>query len=122
KSPVRLNEILARNDTAVSVGGKFPDLIELYNPSTNTVSLAGFGITEEADNPYKFTFPSNATINAGQYLVLYADNDSTPPGYHLGFALKSTGDEVFLTLPNGMTADSISFGMQLADFSIGRLP
>ncbi len=105
-----------------TVSGKFPDLIELYNPSGNAVSLAGFGLTDEADNPFKFSFPGNATIGAGQYLVLYADSEVTPAGYHLGFALKQNGDEVFLTMPSGMTADAVVFGMQLADLSIARMP
>src|SRR5205814_4377474 len=66
KSIVRLNEILARNDAAVSVAGKFPDLLELYNPGSAAVSLAGVGITDDPNNPFKFTFPANTTIAAGQ--------------------------------------------------------
>src|SRR5262249_48944452 len=102
------------------VNGKFPDLIELYNPSGAAVSLAGYGLTDEQDNPFKFVFPANATIAAGQYLVLYGDSEIAPAGFHLGFALKQDGDEVFLTTPNGMTADSVRFGPQLPDLSIGR--
>ena len=120
KSPVLLSEVLARNDSAVPVGAKFPDLVELYNPGPGTVSLAGLGLTDEADQPFKFTFPAGASIGAGQYLVLYADNDATPPGFHLGFSLKGDGDELFLTSANGMTLDSVVFGPQLADRSIGR--
>src|SRR5439155_17773937 len=71
---------------------------------------------------FKFSFPADASIAAGQYLVLYADSEVSPAGYHLGFALKQGGDEVFLTTPNGMTADSVNFGMQLPDLSIGRMP
>jgi hypothetical protein len=122
KSVVRLNEVLARNDSAVPVGTKFPDLIELYNPGSSSVSLAGMGLTDEADNPFKFTFPVGAAIAAGQYLTLYADNDTTPPGFHLGFSIKQNGDEIFLTSPDRMTLDSVSFGLQLADLSIGRMP
>ena len=120
KSQVRLNEVLARNDTAVPVGANFPDLIELHNPGTGTVSLAGMGLSDEADNPFKFTFPPGSTLAGGQFLVLYADSAVSPPGFHLGFSLKGDGDEVFLTASNGMALDSVVFGPQLADRSIGR--
>jgi hypothetical protein len=119
-STLRINEVLARNDSAVPVGLKFPDLIELYNDGPSPVSLAGVGVTDEADNPFKFSFPAGATLGAGQYLILYADNDATPAGYHLGFSLKQEGDEVFLTAPDGRTLDSVKFGLQVPDRSIGR--
>ena len=118
---VRLNEILVRNDSAVPVGSKFPDLVELLNPGSNVVSLTGMGLTDEPDQPFKFVFPAGTTLGPGQYLVLYADSDATPPGFHLGFSFKQNGDELFFTAGNGMLFDSVTFGPQLADRSIGRL-
>ena len=121
KSPVLFNEVLAANVAAVPVSvTKFPDLVELYNPGTNAVSLAGMGLTDEADRPFKFTFPAGASIAARQHLVLYADSDATPAGFHLGFSLQQEGEALFLTASNGMTLDSITFGAQLTDRSIGR--
>ena len=35
-----LNELMADNQTAVQNGGDFPDWLELYNRSTNAVSIA----------------------------------------------------------------------------------
>jgi lamin tail-like protein/CotH protein/Big-like domain-containing protein len=99
---VVINEVLARGDR-----------IELHNPGSSAVSLVGWGVTDEADNPFKFRFSIGASIGASQYLVL---TDA-----QLGFALKGEGDEVYLTDPNGMLVDSIVFGMQIDNYSIGRL-
>jgi hypothetical protein len=118
---LRINEVLARNDTAVVVSSKFPDLIELYNAGPTSVDLTGMGITDNPSDPYKFTFPPGTTVGAGQYRVLYGDNETTPSGLHLGFSLKQEGDEVFLFGPGGQLIDSISFGPQVPDLSIGRL-
>ncbi|PYK32158.1 MAG: hypothetical protein DME57_00875, partial [Verrucomicrobia bacterium] len=118
---LRINEVLAANNAAVQVGGRFPDLVELYNASTNAISLTGMALTDNKDEPFKFRFPAGATIGAGQYLVLYADSDSTPPGYHLGFALKQDGDDLYLFTSQGRLVDSVAFGPQLTDLSIGRL-
>jgi hypothetical protein len=120
-SSLRLNEVLARNDTAVPVGAKFPDLIELYNSGPSAADLAGVGISDEQDTPFKFVFPPGATLGVGQYLVLYADNEATPPGWHLGFTLRQSGDDIYLTAANGKPIDAVVFGPQLPDRSVGRL-
>jgi len=118
---LRLNEVLARNDSAVPVGSRYPDLIELLNAGPGTLDLAGMSLTDDADDRRKFVFPSGTTLGAGQFLVLYADNQTTPPGLHLGFALKQEGDDLHLFDTNGQLLDSVAFGPQLADLSIGRL-
>jgi len=118
---LRLNEVLARNETAVPVAGKYPDLIELYNSGAAPLDLSGMSLSDKATDPRKFVFPANTFIGANQYLVLYADNDSSPPGFHLGFALNEAGEEVSLYGADGRLLDSIAFGPQIADYSIGRL-
>jgi hypothetical protein len=119
---IRLNEILAQNSTTLTNAGITPDLIELYNYGTSNVDLSGMGVTDSAGSPYKYTFPGGTSLGAGQYLVLFADSQ-TGSGIHLGFSLKASGDDVYLTdkaINGGSLLDSITFGIQVADFSIGR--
>ncbi|MGH8246611.1 MAG: lamin tail domain-containing protein, partial [Gammaproteobacteria bacterium] len=118
---VRLNEILARNDSAVNHFGTFPDLIELHNEGPASVTLTGMRLTDDPSNPGKFTFPST-TLAAGAYLVVYADSAATP-GLHLGFALGQNGDSVYLfntVASGGARLDSVQFGPQVPNLSIGR--
>src|SRR6185295_10045313 len=56
---VRLNEVLARNDSALNYFGTFPDLIELFNEGPAAVNLAGLRLTDDPGSPGKFTFPAN---------------------------------------------------------------
>ncbi len=118
---LRINEVLARNDSAVPVGTRFPDLVELYNGGSSAVDLTGMGMTDDPDEPFKYFFPPGTILGAGQYRILYADNEVTPPGLHLGFALNQQGDELFLFHTSGRLIDRIAFGPQIADRSIGRL-
>jgi hypothetical protein len=121
-SGLRINEVLARND-AVPVGGELPDLVELYNSGNASVDLSGMGLTDNSATPFKFTFPAGTSLGAGEYLVLYADSESAPSGFHLGFALDQLGDSLHLFgKPSTGTnlIDSIVFGLQLPDRSIGR--
>ena len=118
---LRINEVLAANETAVPVNGKYPDLIELHNPGASAVDLTGMSLSDDPNTPTKFVFPPGSAMAAGQYLVLYADNASTPAGHHLGFGLNQEGEAVYLYDAGGRTLDAVMFGPQVADHSIGRL-
>jgi hypothetical protein len=117
---VVLNEILALNRSAIENGGSYPDYIELHNNSTGTESLAGYMLTDDPTVPDKFVFPANVTITPGGYLMVWCDSDTSAPGLHAGFALDSDGETVVLM--NGTSiVDSVSFGPQAPDVSIGRI-
>ena len=97
------------------------DWIELYNASNITVNLAGMSITDNQDNPDKYVFDSTAIINPGDYLLLYADNNNIEGEISLGFNLNASGEEVLLYDTGGNLLDSISFGSQIPDSTIGRV-
>jgi len=120
---VRLNEVLARNDAAISHNGTFPDYVELYNEGTASVDLSGMRLTDDPADPNKYTFPGGTSIAAGAYLPLYANNADGTPGIHLGFSLDDKGEGVYLfhrATAGGALLDSVQFGTQLPDLSIGR--
>jgi hypothetical protein len=119
-SKLVINEVLAINSTTLDRGGAFPDLIELYYDGPDSMSLSGVSITDNPDEPRKFVLPG-ASIQPGGYLVLYADSDTTSSGIHLGFALNSDGEGLYLYDASGQLLDSVEFGMQLPDLSIGRI-
>src|SRR5207249_8072766 len=80
-------------------------------------------LTDNASIPYKSTFPGGTPLlGPGQFLVLYADS-TTNAGIHLGFSLKASGDDVYLrdkAANGGLLLDSVVFGVQVPDLSIGR--
>jgi hypothetical protein len=123
-SPLRLNEVLASNTGVVNHNGTTPDLIELYNASDAPLDLTGVRLTDDLNNPDRFIFPAGASIPARGYLVVYANNPDGTAGYHLGFNLNQDGDAVHLfaaAANGGALLDSVRFGPQLTDLSIGRL-
>jgi hypothetical protein len=120
---IRINEILAKNSTTLNHAGTTPDLVELYNYGATAVDLSGMGLSGNAGQPYSYTFPAGATLAPGAFLVFYADSDLTTSGLHLGFALKQTGDSLYLhdtASCGGGLLDAITFGLQVADLSLGR--
>jgi hypothetical protein len=115
-----LNEILAYNRTAVPNSNSYPDYVELRNNGTTDMSLSGYSLTDNTLNPTKYSFPSDTTIAAGGYLLIWCDDNTNYPGLHSGFGLSEDGETVLLM--NGSTiVDSVTFGPQAPDVSIGRI-
>ncbi len=117
-----IHEILADNRTTLNVAGSFPDIIELRNNGATAASLSGMSLTDDPALKDKFVFPIGTTIAAGGYLIVYADIGSGG-GLHTGFGLNADGDLVQLYGTIGLgqpLVDSIAFGAQAPDFSIGR--
>ncbi len=123
-SPLRLNEVLAANSGALIHVGTTPDAIELFNEGSTALNLAGVRLSDDLTNPDKFIFPVGSSIPARGYLTVFANNPDGTPGIHLGFSLAQQGDTIYLfdsPSRGGELLDSLSFGLQLTDLSIGRL-
>jgi hypothetical protein len=120
-----LNEVLAHNDSLPAAAGYLPDLVELYNQSGTAADLTDLSLTDDPANPRKFVFRAGVVVGAGGYLTLFADNRTEVAGLHLGFGLKETGDALYLydrPERGGELLDSVQFGLQVPDLSIGRVP
>ncbi|MGH9419898.1 MAG: lamin tail domain-containing protein, partial [Thermoanaerobaculia bacterium] len=123
--PLVLNEIMARNQTLTNYAGHTADYIEIYNPSTNAVDLSDLSLSNDPNQPRKFVFPANTSIAASGYFVVYCDDTSPVSSTNTGFGLGAKGDSVFFfhrPSAGGALLDGVSFGLQAADYSIGRSP
>ncbi len=121
---LRINEVLASNGSAVEHEGTYPDVIEIYNASGATVDLTGMRLSDDQTSPDRFRFPAGTTIAAGGYLVVYANNPDGTSGLHTGFNLPKEGGSVYLydrVERGGALMDSVTFGLQVSDSSVGRL-
>ncbi|NLF39936.1 hypothetical protein GX586_10845, partial [bacterium] len=112
-------------DHAVS-GSEFLDWIELCNTGATPVSLDGWALTDEADEPLKWRFPA-VTLTAGEYLVVLCSEhnraDVTSRTFHTGFKLDADGEYVALRDGSGVVRDEFTDGYppQSAFHSYGRL-
>ena len=121
-SRVVINEVLAWNRAAYADGESFPDMLELHNPGDQPISLEGVGLTDTLLLPHRFTFPRGFTLEAGQFVILFADSRKSP-GLHTRFGLDAEGGGLYLFAPGGNDApllDEVRYGLQIPDKSIGR--
>lgn len=117
-----INEFLASNQGGQADSyGEDDDWIELFNNGSETINLAGCFLSDKADEPDKWMFP-DTVIESGQYLIVWADNDSLQTGLHAGFKLSSGGESVVLSAPDLSLIDYCSFDAQNVNESTGRYP
>jgi len=105
ESPVRLSEIMSSNASSLIMpDGSMPDWIEIENTAGNAVSLNGYALMADGDPTKMYRF-SGVTLQAGEHLVLYADN--TSGAGHLPFKLPSSGQTLTLLNAAGQAVDSV---------------
>jgi len=115
-----INEFMASN-TSGYVDPDYDqsaDWIEIYNAGTATVNLNGYYITDNLNDKTKFEITSNVTLQPGKYLVVWADGNNA--GLHTNFKLTASGEELGLVSPSKVVIDSIIFGLQEPNISMGR--
>lgn len=79
---VRINEASPSNGVFTDEDANTPDWFELYNNSKNPISLEGWTITDDPNNPNLWAFP-NFAIAANSYLKIWASGeDRSDTGTH----------------------------------------
>ncbi len=123
-SQVVINEIMAANDGVVfSPNGDNSDYIELYNTSSSAINLYGYTLTDNTNSPNKFVFPQGAFILPNGYVTVWLDSaTNNNVDFHAAFSLSGTEGELVALYKYGIRVDYVSFGFQIPDKTISRIP
>ena len=119
-----LNEVLAANQNGdVTPWGTTAAWVELYNPGNLVADLAGMSLGKPAGKSW--AFPTNTTISANGYMRIWCDGSYSPStntgsALNTGFGLEDSGSDLCLYNNAGQVVDSLSYGFQIPDVSIGR--
>ncbi len=120
---VFINELLASNYAVNADGaGEYDDWFELYNASTVAVSLDGWSVSEDEGEPDQCPLEDGLEIDAGGWLVLWADGALDQGDDHVCFTLTRAGDQVYLFDDAGELMDGLQFADQDTDVSLARMP
>ena len=122
---VVINEVLSSNTTInKDEDDSYQDWVELYNAGASAVNLNGYGLTDDAALPYKWTFPA-VSMPANSYLLIWcSDKNRTVVGQplHTNWKISSAGETITLTAPGGITTDSAPAAAATSNISWGRIP
>jgi hypothetical protein len=120
---VAINEVVPSNKTgAIDEAGAYPDWLELYNHGTEEVSLAGFYLTDNIDEPTKGALDASLKIPAGSALLLWADGDVDQGALHLPFNLAASGEGLYLFDSEKKLVDSVEWTTANPDTAYARFP
>ena len=99
-----ISEFMADNDgSRLDSDGESSDWIELWNPTSSPISLAGHYLTDNRQVPNKWALPA-ITLQPRQFLIIFASGkDRFGPGdeWHTNFKLASSGEYLGLTRDDG---------------------
>ena len=121
KSQVVINEFMASNvgsilDPDYSVSS---DWIEIFNAGETTINLNGYAITDNISAPQKWMITTDVQLPSKAFILIWADDMAS--GLHANFKLSADGEELALSDPSGKIIDSLSYGLQDPNISMGRV-
>ncbi len=120
-----INEFLSSNtESQQDESGEYEDWIEIYNAGGQRVDLSHYYLTDASSNPSKWRLPSEQ-LYPGEYLVLWADDNTEQGDYHTNFKLNREGEFLGLfALQRGgyFPLDTFSYNEQAPDRSSARWP
>jgi hypothetical protein len=121
-----INEFMASNDAALpGPQGDHPDWIEIYNAGEEAVMLGGYYMSDDLVDPeamYQIPdmYPDSVTVEAGGFILFYANKGEASSVLNLNFKLSGGGESIGFWSPEQVFVDSITYGPQIADTSYGR--
>ncbi|MFA4838838.1 MAG: lamin tail domain-containing protein [Candidatus Neomarinimicrobiota bacterium] len=117
-----ITEALASNQSGKKdEAGEYDDWFEIYNNDSKTVNLAGMFVSSSLDNSQAFELP-DVDLDPGEYLLVWADDDTEQGSLHADFKLSASGEDValFETIDHGnVLIHGWSFGVMTPDISMG---
>ena len=119
--PIHINEVLTKNTLSITDSdGDRTEWVELRNTSSNTVSLAGYYLSDNRENLFKWALPS-VELAPGAYLVIFLSGKDRVSGeLHASFRLGADEDTLYLTTLSGLKTEAFSLeGTGLKDVSVG---
>ena len=118
-----INELMASNATTASdQDGEFDDWLELFNNSSETVSLDNLYLSDDPTDLLAWQFPAGITIAPGEYLIVWCDKDEEQVGLHADLKFSSGGEYAILSYADGTIIEDITFGAQTEDMGYARIP
>jgi hypothetical protein len=123
--PLVVNEFMALNETTIQdEWGEFDDWVEIYNHGSEPIALGGLRLSDNFAIPDKYVFP-DTMLGAGDFLIIWCDNDPGQGRWHADFRLSADGEElgIFGDPVSGFApVDTVTFGVQYPDTSMARHP
>lgn len=120
-----INEFMASNGEAIKdFYNNSEDWIEIYNPTSQSLDISGYFLSDNFENIMMWEFPQGTIIPANGYLVVFASGKDliTSTGeIHTNFSISRDGEALILTDQSGeIIIDYVPEQIVPRDYSYGR--
>lgn len=121
-----ISEVVTSNASSLAdADGDHSDWIELRNPHDEPQDLAGYHLSDDDEDPARWSLP-DITLAPDEHVVVFAsgkDRDDPDGELHTDFRLGQADEPVLLAAPDGVTvADRVARAEVPRDASFGRDP
>ena len=122
--PLVISEVVVCNNS-VPLHSQAPcfDWVEIRNISDETVDLTGFCLSDDGDEPDKWTFPSGS-LKPGELRVVICERDLEKADgvreANTGFSLSAASDQLYLSRTDGTLLDFAALHGIPENCSLGR--
>ena len=105
-----------------SEDGERPDWVEIANDGPTAVSLAGFGLSDDPQDPFRWILPDLTLPPDGTLLVFLSGEDRREPGgeLHAPFKIPATDGHLQIVDALGAPVDQVDWEFLPADWSLAR--
>lgn len=108
---IRISEVMAADQMAIADSfGSFPDWVELYNASRQTIDLSGWHLTDDAGQSQKWVIP-NLVMQPGERTVIFCSGRGVEVSgeVHTPFSLSAGGESLSLYTHGDVLVDAVNF-------------
>ena len=107
---LEITEVMASNTLYYpDENGVCQDYIEIHNTSDKEINLKGWYLSDSSDKLKRWSFPA-VTLPANGYMVVHCSGENRRDDaahLHTDFKISSSGEDIFLTRPDGRTASAV---------------
>ncbi|MEM2098985.1 MAG: CotH kinase family protein [Candidatus Bathyarchaeia archaeon] len=125
KTDLKINELMTNNlGVTRDQAGDYDPWVEIYNSGPGRINTSGIYLTDEQAFPNKWALPLQ-TLNDGQFMLLWLDNETAEGSYHAPLRLNSNGGSLYLFMrvgSNYVLVDSVTYPALVENTCYGRYP
>lgn len=107
-NPIKINEILPKNNGNFTINGKFYGYVEIINEGNSEINLGNYYISNDLNRLYKYRL-ENITLKPNQVVVIYTGiNNEDSNHFYSSFDLENKNGTVYLSNNYGIV-DSVTY-------------
>lgn len=119
-----INEFMSSNSSVLQdYEGEYPDWIEIFNPSNESINLSGYYLSDDEEDTQKWVFP-DIDLSPSQYLIVFASGKDVlfSEEIHTNFKIKQSGENLILSNSEGEILQNIQPIEVPTDYSYSCIP